>query len=385
MKVLYYSWNEVVTKEIKNTFENLGHTVVLLRYELKNYIRDGEFYQKLKEITKKEKIDFIFTVNYIPLISKFSFANKLIYISWIYDSPHYTLYSEMIFNPYNYIFHFDKNEMKKIKALADVNIYYHPFGLKKDNIINERKEYINDIAFLGSLYKNNEIDNNAAIPDYLHGYLEGLSMSQLLLNGDELLEECIDESLIKEVLKYQTLTLEDEFFIKEKEILLNLLSKKTSSLERERIIKAIGKKHGISLYSGDTVDSEGVVNKGYIKYEDEMPLMFSKTKININVTLRSIRNGLSLRVLDILSVGGFLITDYRPLIEEYFEIGKEIEVFYNLEDLLMKIEFYLNNDELREEIAENGRKRAGLLFAYEKSIKEILEIVFNGGTIYEKC
>ena len=42
-----------------------------------------------------------------------------------------------------------------------------------------------------------------------------------------------------------------------------------------------------------------------------MPLVFQNSKINLNITLRSIKNGIPLRAIDIMGAGGFLLTNYQ--------------------------------------------------------------------------
>ena len=51
--------------------------------------------------------------------------------------------------------------------------------------------------------------------------------------------------------------------------------------------------------------------------------------------------------------------EYSTEIQKLFEIGSEIDIFYNKEELLPKIEYcYLKNEAEREEIAFKGFERA---------------------------
>lgn len=69
-------------------------------------------------------------------------------------------------------------------------------------------------------------------------------------------------------------------------------------------------------------------------YYTVMNKIFYLSKINLNITLPSIESGIPQRVLDIMGSGGFVLTNYQPEIEEVFEIGKDIEVFHTLEELV---------------------------------------------------
>lgn len=43
MKILYYTWNEIIKNDICDAMKAYGHEVKLLSYEIKSYIKDIEF------------------------------------------------------------------------------------------------------------------------------------------------------------------------------------------------------------------------------------------------------------------------------------------------------------------------------------------------------
>ena len=47
---------------------------------------------------------------------------------------------------------------------------------------------------------------------------------------------------------------------------------------------------------------------------------------------------------------GFVLTNYQPELEEYFEIGTHLETFTSIEEMNDKISYYLKNDSKRETI-----------------------------------
>lgn len=79
--------------------------------------------------------------------------------------------------------------------------------------------------------------------------------------------------------------------------------------------------------------------------------------INLNISL----NGdLNLRVFEVLSAGGFLLTDRlcaESGLYSCFTEGKEFESFSNYEELKTKISFYLAHSDKAVEIAQAGAKR----------------------------
>ena len=98
-------------------------------------------------------------------------------------------------------------------------------------------------------------------------------------------------------------------------------------------------------------------NRGFAKTNTEMPIIFHQSKINLNLTAKSIRSGLSLRIFDVLGCEGFLITNYQAELPEHFNIGEDLEAYTSLDDLIGKCEYYLSHDKDRQEIAHNGLKR----------------------------
>ena len=99
-------------------------------------------------------------------------------------------------------------------------------------------------------------------------------------------------------------------------------------------------------------------------YSEEMPKAFYVSKINLNITSRSIDSGIPQRVFDIMASGGFVLTNYQPELEEYFEIGKDLEVFHDLDELMEKVDYYLAHEEARIRIAMNGYRKVREKYSY---------------------
>jgi len=83
------------------------------------------------------------------------------------------------------------------------------------------------------------------------------------------------------------------------------------------------------------------------------------------------------RHFDIPMAGGFQLTEYIPMIEQYFEIGNQIVVFATLEDLLCFIRYYLARENKRKEIARAGFNRTInqhlMIHRWQEVIKQLKE------------
>lgn len=71
----------------------------------------------------------------------------------------------------------------------------------------------------------------------------------------------------------------------------------------------------------------------------------------------------------------FLLTDYMEDLKEYYEIGKEVVCFKNIEDLIYKIKYYLKHNKKRESIARAGYERTIRDHSYEKRLNEIFKSI----------
>ena len=78
------------------------------------------------------------------------------------------------------------------------------------------------------------------------------------------------------------------------------------------------------------------------------------------------------RNFEITGCGGFQLTHNAPAIEDYYHIGKEIAVFSDLNDLKLQIDYYLANEETRNNIRDAGYKRTKE-YTYEKRLKNIFD------------
>ena len=94
-----------------------------------------------------------------------------------------------------------------------------------------------------------------------------------------------------------------------------------------------------------------------LDYLLETPWVYHNTRININLFNVQCLNSPTVRMLDVMACGGFLLTEYRPFIETWFEIGSELDVFHSREELREKVEYYLSQPQKCREIALAGQEK----------------------------
>lgn len=138
----------------------------------------------------------------------------------------------------------------------------------------------------------------------------------------------------------------------------------------------LDRKNYIDKLEENGVPTKLFVNKfrQYVSYDDMIDI-FQKTKINLNFSKApNDRLGIKGRIFEVPLAGGFLLTEYVPGIENYFELDKEIVCFKTEDELVEKVSYYLKNEKERIKIAKAGWKKAkSKLTAYHS-----LHQIFSG-------
>jgi len=385
MKVLYYYWNENSKEDCVEAFARLGHEVCVWSHEFESHTKDEKFRE---DIRKKISAGFdcIFSFNYFPLLSDAAQEAGIPYISWVYDSPNYTLEAKNLSNSNNHVFIFDYALCDRYCARGITTVDYMPLPV---NTVRLDKQlagirsaspltYRHDITFLGSLYRDkyNFYDQINYLPDHLKGFIDGIIEAQTHVYGLDFPSALFDEKKCEEMGKYVKIGLGDGFNDARDEIFRNMIRKQVTVKERESLLKALGNQFNLDLYSKGKTDAIKANFLGTADYIKEMPEVFATSRININISLRSILTGIPLRVVDILGAGGFCLTNYQAELSEYFENGRELVWFESPEDLINKAGYYLSHDDERERIAANGLEATKNLFSYDVLLPKIISQVF---------
>ena len=85
--------------------------------------------------------------------------------------------------------------------------------------------------------------------------------------------------------------------------------------------------------------------------------IMAKSKISINFSYSVDKHQLKGRVFDSMFSGAMLLESENPQTSSLFSEGIDYASFSSKEDLLKKIRYYLEHEDERFKIAENGRKK----------------------------
>jgi len=157
---------------------------------------------------------------------------------------------------------------------------------------------------------------------------------------------------------------------------------------REWLVKRLRK-------AGFSVQTAGHRWPGGMLTLEQMITLFNESRINLNMSnsaswdaryllsspralLNRIRSPKSIEQLkarhfEINGCGGFQLSYYVEGLERHYEIGKEIAIYLDPDDLLQKVTLYLANEPLRESIAQAGYQRTLDTHTFKKRFDIVFE------------
>lgn len=390
-KILFMEWKSLGQRDIAAEFERRGWEIVYYPFprETDNTRLNQILCETLIRNIAAEKFEFVFSFNYFPVISLACNACRVKYVSWTFDSPFIQLYSNTIKFPYNYVFIFDKGTCEDLWKQGVDTVYHLPMAAPVERYDSyplardEFKFYQSEISFIGSTYfekKNKFFERLEGIGEYTKGYLDGCIQMQKRVYGDFLLEGMLKPEIMEDMMSQCPLVVNSDGFERLEWVYAHyFLSRRITALEREEILDLLSQKHEVDLYTyEETPGLEKVKNRGTAEVMKEAPTIYRCSKINLNISLKSILTGIPLRSFEIMGSGGFLLSNYQREYEDYFHNGIDYVYYTDYVDLEEKVEYYLTHDKERKEIARNGYENVKANHTYRNRIDVIMEILSEG-------
>jgi spore maturation protein CgeB len=110
---------------------------------------------------------------------------------------------------------------------------------------------------------------------------------------------------------------------------------------------------------------------GQRKFNDAAKVYF-ESKICLN---NAMVDDINMRCFEALGSGGFLLTDRIPTIEEIFTNKKHLILWDNLDDMAEKIKYYLDKEDERKQISEQGYEYVMANHTFENRVMTILSAI----------
>lgn len=388
LRIYFMNSKEIGLLGIPYSLKKMGHEIVLSERNISISTDDERAVEYVEEELEEGHYDLVMSYDFIKTAAVACENKKIKYWAWVYDSPLLDLYMKEALFPSVYISVFDKKQYERLQPMGFAHLFHMPlateveyFGLV-DITKSDEKRYKADVSFVGRLYDR-------------RGYEELFDGEQesLRAEADEIVRSCncvwdgkttlygkASDELIEHIASKESAESWEIYSIDKRYYAESMkLARKCNEVERVAILNALAQKHKVVLYSdeGPKEQLQRVKIRPWVDYWKEMPKVFYLSKINLNITSRSIESGIPQRVFDIMAVGGFCLTNYQPELEEYFEIGKDLEVYHNLQELLDKVDYYLKHEDARVRIAMNGYQKVRMEHNYIHRFEKVLEEIFE--------
>jgi glycosyltransferase involved in cell wall biosynthesis len=140
---------------------------------------------------------------------------------------------------------------------------------------------------------------------------------------------------------------------------------------RVEIAEALSKEFGneFGVY-GHFPNARGNFNHSQIAESEN----YNRAKIAINCSHFSVERYSSDRLLRAMASGAMVLSHEFEGIEQDYTIGKHLDTFKDIEELIFKCKYYLSCEPLRESIANNGCELIHKNHTFENMCKNIVEL-----------
>ena len=385
MNILFLDWPCFGRTDFLNFFSERHDSVTLFSHADYELRKSDSFLAALYSVLENQQFDFCFSYNFFPLMATACYKCNIKYISFVYDSPQVKLYSYTVTYPTNYIFLFDSSLVTQFQKEGLTTFYYMPLPVNADRIHSLlQKPYDSarlsaDVSFVGSLYNENHnlYDSLQGISSYTKGYLDAIMQAQSHVYGYNFLEECLTPAITAELQNaahYQ----KNPDGVESLSFIFSdyYLCRKLTSMERINILTDVASHFPLKIFTpNNNYVIPNASNMGVADYLTETPYIFHDSKINLNITLRSIKSGIPLRCMEIMSCGGFLPTNFQSDFFKHFVAGEDFVYFESNDDMLQKIDYYLTHEKERASIAESGYQKVIKNHSYETIFQQIFNII----------
>ena len=386
MRLLFLDSPAFAKQDMIEAFEECDISCDLFFHDSYKERWDNDFDAAFDTAVSKHNYDFVFSFNYHPIISNCCMRHNLKYVAYVYDSPHVALYSYTLLNRCNYVFLFDKTTFLTFKNSGIQTVYYLPLAANVKRLSSAKcpdkllASVSSEISFVGALYNEDHhfFERLNKLSPFTEGYLDAIMTAQQEVYGYQFLEELLTPDIIKDLQKSCPYSPLPDGTETDAYVYANyFLCREITSRERIALLKSASEKYELKLYTYHV--SKELPNAKFMGTTDPYhttPLIFQNSRINLNITLKSISSGIPLRCMEIMGSGGFLFTNFQQELIDFFEPEDDFAFFENEDDFINKISYFLSHEKHRQQITSNCLGKMKDFHSFYHRAQTILDIIF---------
>lgn len=303
--------------------------------------------------------DYVLTINFNQFIAQVCELLQIPYLAWVIDTPCYSVYDQAVNQPHSFTFLYDAAIALRLRARGVRQVYHLPVAGNAPRMAAPpgQEQGGHDVSFVANLTRT----------EYRTWILPRLSeptrthCTRLIDSLDEpgdtfRLAEQIDASLVDAVTRESGYQLTGDHYLSVAEKLAYLLGREHSWQERIGVVNQLEQRFAMGVHGNAEWQDVIGCYAGHADHFSQMPGIFQASKINLNLSRSFVEYGLPMRIFDVLASGGFLVTNDKRDVRKLFTDGKDLVIFRDTQDLLDICGYYLNHEDERQAIAEQGRE-----------------------------
>lgn len=414
MRIIFFKWGNYDEDVIVDTLKKQGHFVSAFDavgkceadktgnfganssdYEIETLggLQADEIVNRLTKEASRFHAEVFFSMDYFQYISLAAKKAGILYYCWIYHLPQWNLYSNQAQFPCNRFFTYDQvhlrsmlhNNIKNVKYLslaADRKLFTGASNGISGKMLTQ---YVADVSFVGNIYESENNFFNRISPEAkqkpVYKQIVRAIRKKMFNYGRTVLETDITPEMVEFLIEETGAEKSNYYFASQEDIVIHsVIARKITVEERKAVIPEMAKNFDFKLYSvSSTKKHPEIKNMGPVDFRKTAPLIFNQSKINLYITPRAIVTGIPLRVLEIMSCQGFVLTNYQEDLEREFVEGKEIVMYRSFDELMKKTEYYLSHEDERKAIARAGYEKVMRDYNFAVKLSEIFTKDSCGG------
>ena len=382
MKILFTTSEKQQMPSIILALARMGYDVAMYEKPMETLMGSEEEEQELERFLKNGGYSLVISNVFTREAARATNRLGIQYAVWCTDSPCFQAWAPEAGYDNCYLFYFDYRECELKRRLGE-NAYHQPLAAdvaRSGSLTPEADEsgrYGCDMSFVGGMYTGNMYDRAAASlsPQLQETLMDAIERGAFVWDGQDrpALPDGIMELVRREnpVLCSPPCDMPAEYFFR-----TWFLCRKLTNVERVLMMDLLARQFGVRLYTWDSERvPESVSRFPAVSPADGALRVFRHSRINLNITLRSIASGVPARVFDVMSAGGFVLSNWQEEIPELFEEGREIVTYRTPEELVDKASYYLKHEEERRAIAANGYRKVRERYTWVRQLEKILAIL----------
>ena len=337
---------------------------------------------------EKGVVDLIATKNFSAACAEACRRCNRLYMSWVHDSPQRALYMKEALYETNRVFVFDRKQYERMKLRGIPYVFHQPLAantmrMSMPEIAGaDDSPFRAEISFVGNLYEN---EGRKRLLMSLSGPVaaecEGMISAKVGHWGEtHTIYTSFSETALSELESLHrdagldAYDIPFDFYIQ-----TMLLAQEVAMRDRMEALRRLSAIAPVTLFTTNPQEAgrmlPAVDVRGEVYHDTELPLVFRASKINLNLTSPSIETGIPQRVFEIMSIGGFVLSNAQEELCELFDPDLDIVVFHDFEEMEEKALYYLTHEAQRQRIASRGLQKVSALYDCGKVISRMLNRV----------